>query len=100
MIDIHINRQDCALGYLTFGHELGHNFGAHHNKEQLMADGDWAPYPYGRGHHISEKGKSWNFIYVFAPFYPANGPCSTSTPTLQMKTYIIFLSTMAIHAQN
>ena len=39
-------------------------------------------------------------IYVFAPFYPANGPCSTSTPTLQMKTYIIFLSTMVIHAQN
>ena len=39
-------------------------------------------------------------IYVFDPFYPANGPCSTSTPTLQMKTYIIILSTMVSYAQN
>ena len=46
-------------------------------------------------HHLQSRP-----IYVFDPFYPANGPCSTSNQTLQMKTYIIFLSTMVIHAQN
>ena len=39
-------------------------------------------------------------IYVFAPFYPANGPCTTSTPTLQMKTYSVLLSTMVSEVQN
>ena len=41
--------------------------------------------------------------YVTALFYPANGPCSTHTPILQMRTYhinIIFLSTMVIVAKN
>ena len=28
-----ITRKDCALGYYTFGHELGHNFGCTHNPE-------------------------------------------------------------------
>ena len=46
-------------------------------------------------HHLQSRP-----ICAKAPFSPANGPCSTSTPTLKMKTYNIFLSTMVSHAQN
>ena len=46
-------------------------------------------------HHLQNRP-----ICAKAPFSPANGPCSTSTPTLKMKTYNIFLSTMVSHAQN
>jgi len=38
----------CALGYFTMGHELGHNFGCHHDR--LVASG--APYDYGYGSNI------------------------------------------------
>ena len=27
-------QKGCALGYYSFGHEIGHNFGAGHNKEE------------------------------------------------------------------
>ena len=46
-------------------------------------------------HHLQSRP-----ICAKAPFSPANGPCSTSTPTFKMKTYNIFLSTMVSHAQN
>ena len=46
-------------------------------------------------HHLQSRP-----ICAEAPFSPANGPCSTSTPNLKMKTYNIFLSTMVSHAQN
>lgn len=36
----------CALGNYSFGHELGHLYGARHNPE---ADGTTTPYAYGHG---------------------------------------------------
>ena len=32
---ISIATKSCALGYFSFGHELGHNFGAHHDPDQV-----------------------------------------------------------------
>lgn len=37
---------DCATGYYSFGHELGHLQGARHNPE---VDNESSPFPYGHG---------------------------------------------------
>tara|TARA_R110000823_G_scaffold47903_18_gene122004 strand:+ start:35003 stop:36943 length:1941 start_codon:yes stop_codon:yes gene_type:complete len=37
----------CATGYFSFGHELGHNQGAHHDHANAVA----AIYPYSYGHN-------------------------------------------------
>jgi len=39
--------QDCATGYYSFGHELGHLQGARHNPE---ADSHTSPFVYGHGY--------------------------------------------------
>ena len=44
-----VTRKDCAIGYYTFGHELGHNFGCQHNIEQDVN----SVYAYGHGHLIA-----------------------------------------------
>jgi len=38
--------QNCATGYYSFGHEIGHLQGARHNPS---ADGSTEPFPYGHG---------------------------------------------------
>ena len=43
-------KKSCALGYYSFGHELGHNFGAHHNPEVATN----TAYSYGHGHLIQQ----------------------------------------------
>ena len=30
-----ITKKSCATGYYSFGHEIGHNFGANHNREKF-----------------------------------------------------------------
>jgi len=36
-----VTKRSCATGYYSFGHEIGHNFGAKHNREQYSShDGD------------------------------------------------------------
>jgi len=45
-------KKSCALGYFSFGHELGHNFGCLHDAK----DGSNRHYPYGLGKHISGPG--------------------------------------------
>ena len=40
-----IDRQ-CATGYFSFGHELGHNMGAHHDRYVTSGQGAY-PYSYG-----------------------------------------------------
>jgi len=42
-------KKSCALGYYSFGHELGHNIGLHHNVE--VANN--TAYSYGHGHLIA-----------------------------------------------
>ena len=55
---ISVCQKSCALGYYSFGHELGHNFGAHHNPEVATN----TAYSYGHGHLIQQgivsQGKS------------------------------------------
>ena len=34
---VSVCKKSCALGYFSFGHELGHNYGAHHNPEVSCA---------------------------------------------------------------
>ncbi|MCB0352031.1 MAG: hypothetical protein KDD64_00850 [Bdellovibrionales bacterium] len=37
----------CASGYLSFAHELGHNFGAHHDEANAGSSTPFAEYGYG-----------------------------------------------------
>jgi hypothetical protein len=39
--------RNCATGYFSFGHELGHNMGADHDTANATSTG---PYPYNRGY--------------------------------------------------
>ena len=41
--------RSCAVGNLSFAHELGHNMGSHHNPE----NGGNPTFPYGFGHYVS-----------------------------------------------
>jgi len=41
---------DCATGYFSTGHEMGHLYGARHNTEE---DSNTDPFAYGHGFHIS-----------------------------------------------
>ena len=56
-----ICKKSCAVGYYTFGHEVGHNFGAGH---------DIRVYPnpfisYGRGHLIQPTGSTYRTIMAY-----------------------------------
>jgi len=44
-----VAQKSCALGHYTFGHELGHTIGLHHNKEVSIN----YKYPHGHGHLIA-----------------------------------------------
>ena len=44
-----VTARSCAVGNLSFAHELGHNMGSQHNPE----NGSGPTYPYGFGHYIN-----------------------------------------------
>lgn len=44
-----VTARSCAVGNLTFAHELGHNMGSQHNPE----NGSGATYAYGYGHYVN-----------------------------------------------
>ncbi len=44
-----VTARTCAVGNLSFAHELGHNMASHHNPE----NGGTAVYPYGYGHYVN-----------------------------------------------
>ena len=44
-----VTARTCAVGNLSFAHELGHNMASHHNPE----NGGTATYPYGYGHYVN-----------------------------------------------
>jgi len=46
-----VTMKSCAVGYYSFGHEIGHNFGCQHDPDTSTN----YDYPYGHGHLI-EKG--------------------------------------------
>ena len=52
-------RQDCATGYYSFGHEIGHLQGAGHNPEAPT----WSPFPYGHGYYYQPS--SWRTVMAY-----------------------------------
>ncbi len=44
-----VTARTCAVGNLSFAHELGHNMGSHHNPE----NGGTAIFPYSYGHYVN-----------------------------------------------
>lgn len=50
---------DCATGYYSFAHEIGHNLGAHHDP----AAGNNQTYPYGHGYR--EPSNNWRTIMAY-----------------------------------
>jgi len=44
-----VTARTCAVGNLTFAHELGHNMGSHHNPE----NGGTPTFPYAFGHYVN-----------------------------------------------
>ena len=59
--------KSCALGYFSFGHELGHNFGCHHNPE--VATNFY--FSHGHGHLIEQGSANTGYRTVLA--YNADG---------------------------
>jgi len=51
-IGFSVAERQCATGNYTFGHEMGHNMGAHHAKDDLNSDGSVpvGAYPYSNGY--------------------------------------------------
>ena len=64
---ISICQKSCALGYYSFGHELGHNMGLTHNKE-VASNSD---YPHGHGYLIQAGSASTGARTILA--YNAQG---------------------------
>ena len=52
---VSVAKKSCALGYYSFGHEIGHNFGAYHNPGSPTNP----KYSYGYAHLI-QRGSSSN----------------------------------------
>merc|ERR1719357_2010132 len=59
-------QKSCALGYYSFGHELGHNFGAMHDARQSSNPN----YAWGLGKHIS--GPNPGVRTIMAYDYPGH----------------------------
>ena len=60
-------KKSCALGYYSFGHELGHNIGLHHNVEVATN----TAYSYGHGHLIASGTANTGVRSILA--YSASG---------------------------
>ncbi|HLA62884.1 MAG TPA: M12 family metallo-peptidase [Rhodothermales bacterium] len=60
----------CATGYYSFGHEIGHNFGAHHD----TAIANNTTYPYGHG-WVSLEG-DWRTVMAYNNTACPGGSCT------------------------
>jgi hypothetical protein len=65
-------RRDCATGYFSFGHELGHNMSARHD---CYVDSALTPYSYNHGyvHLSSTPSQRWRTIMAYNNQCAANG---------------------------
>ena len=61
-------QKSCALGYYSFGHELGHNMGLNHNPE--VATNHF--YPHGHGHLIEPGAGSTGYRTILAYSTPGH----------------------------
>jgi peptidyl-Asp metalloendopeptidase len=53
--------RDCATGYYSFGHEMGHNMGAHHDR--YATKNEDGAYPYSHG-YVYKLGK-WRTVMAY-----------------------------------
>ena len=60
---VSVTRKSCALGYYSFGHEIGHNIGLHHNREAPATN---TAYSYGHGHLIDAGSSSTGLRTILA----------------------------------
>lgn len=59
-----VTRASCAVGNLTFAHELGHNMGSHHDRDNAGN----ALFPYSYGHRWTTTGGSLRrSVMAYAP---------------------------------
>merc|ERR550539_255968 len=66
-LTVSIAQKSCALGYYTFAHELGHNYGCHH--DPAVADNTY--FSYGHAHHILQGAGTEGYRTILA--YSATG---------------------------
>ena len=64
--------RDCATGYYSFGHELGHNMGARHD---CYVDSSLTPYAHNHGyvHLSSDASQRWRTIMAYNNLCQASG---------------------------
>jgi hypothetical protein len=67
--------RDCATGYYSFGHEMGHNMGAHHDR--YVSDGDGA-YTYSHGYVYTPA--KWRTVMAYNNQCTDNGYSCTRIP--------------------
>ena len=63
--------KNCALGYYSFGHEIGHNIGLHHNPEGNGGTTNTA-YSHGRGHLIAAGSTRRTLRTILAYYAPGH----------------------------
>ncbi|HKR15391.1 MAG TPA: Calx-beta domain-containing protein [Pyrinomonadaceae bacterium] len=65
-----VTKRSCAVGNLTFAHELGHNEGCEHNPENGALPSE-ASFPYAFGHYVDG---------VFRTVMSTSPPCPSGCP--------------------
>jgi peptidyl-Asp metalloendopeptidase len=68
-------KRSCATGYYSFGHEMGHNMGAHHDR--YVSDGDGA-YTYSHGYVYTPA--KWRTVMAYDNQCTDNGYSCTRIP--------------------
>lgn len=59
-----VTARNCATGYYSFSHEIGHNMGLHHDPANAGAG---AAYSYSYGHRFGPTGNEYRTIMAYAP---------------------------------